>query len=109
MQPGEESEDDDDDDDDDVQCMDGGAEDEARAAWERAHAQVHIAWRGEEGGASPPNRKPFRVKRSAAVLQRDTQREWTGGLTREVQRPLPSNHPRCDQAMPFQLKPYRTC
>jgi len=26
--------------DDDVQCLDGGAEDEARAAWERAHAEV---------------------------------------------------------------------
>jgi hypothetical protein len=27
-----------------------------------------------------------------------------GGLTREVERPLPSNHLRCDQMMPLQLK-----
>jgi hypothetical protein len=26
-----------------------------------------------------------------------------GGLTREVETPLPSNRPRCDQVMPFQL------
>jgi hypothetical protein len=26
-----------------------------------------------------------------------------GGLTREVETPLPSNHPRCDQLMPLQL------
>jgi hypothetical protein len=31
--------------------------------------------------------------------------ERAGGLTREVERPPPSNHPRCHQLVPLQLKP----
>jgi hypothetical protein len=37
------------------------------------------------------------------VLVRAPEERRPGGLTREVEKPLPSNHPRCDQLTPMQL------
>ena len=41
---------------------------------------------------------------STVYCEREREREsGPGGLTREVETPLPSSHPRCGQVMPLQL------